>query len=374
MKFPARTVSALAVWVLAAAFASSQTTAPDGAVFSMTNATAGNEIVVFDRSFDGTLTLTPTTYATTGMGTGAALGSQGALATGRNINHRWLAAVNAGSGDVSLFEIIGTSTLQLTDMVPSGGDNPVSVAIHDDVLYVLNAGNPNNITGFTISAQGMLTQIPNSTQPLSAATTNPSQVGWSPDGQLLVVTEKDTDQIDLFTVDTSTNLATAMFPQPSSGPAPFGFRFRGPRQLLVSEAATGQTDASSLSSYALLAQALTVIDGSIPTTETNARWIVSTKNRKFAYTANTGSDSISGFATNAYGHLTLLNVDGVTATTGNKPADMATAKQSRYLYVLNSADGTISIFKVNRATGALTSIGSAVAGLPTVGAAGLLAF
>jgi 6-phosphogluconolactonase len=373
MKFPARTVSALAVWALAAAFASSQAPTPVGAVFSMSNAASGNEILVFDRAVDGTLTLSATKYSTTGMGSGAALNAQGSLAYGRDTTHRWLAAVNSGSNDISLFELTGTSTLQLTSMVPSGGDKPVSVAIRNDVLYVLNAGNPNNITGFTIDAQGVLAQIPNSTQPLSAATTGPAQVGWSPDGEMLLVTEKQTDLIDLFDVDVSTNLATSMVSAPSNGPTPFGFKFRGPRQLLVSESFNGATDASSLSTYALSGQSLTVIDGSVTTTETTARWIATSRNRKFAYTANNVSNTITGFHTSANGQLTLLNVDGITATTGNAPADMATANP-KYLYVLNSQDGTISGFKIDRNTGALTSLGTAVAGLPTAGAAGLVAF
>jgi len=374
MKFPARTVSALAVWVLAAAFASPQTPANIGAVFSMTNATSGNEIVVFDRGSDGLLTLSATTYATTGMGTGAALNSQGSLAHGRDLTHQWLAAVNAGSNDVTLFELTGTSTLQLTSTVPSGGDKPVSVTIRNDVLYVLNAGNPNNITGFSIDAQGLLTQIPNSTRPLSAATTGPAQVGWSPDGEMLLVTEKQTDLIDLFSVDGSTNLSTSMVSLPSNGQTPFGFKFRGPRQLLVSESFNGATDASALSDYAVQGQSLTVLAGSVPTTETTARWIATTSSRKFAYTANMDSNTITGYHTSGGGQLTLLNVDGVTATTGNAPADMATARHSRYLYVLNSMDGTISAFHIERSTGALTSLGPAVAGLPTVGAAGLLAW
>src|SRR5262249_21207809 len=123
----------------------------------------------------------------------------------------------------------------------------------------------------------------------------------------------------------------------------------------------------------LSGQSLTVLDGSVTTTETTARWITTSRNRKFAYTANFASNTLTGFSTTQNGTLTLLNVDGVTATTGPSPADLATANP-KYLYALNSGDGTISGFKIDRATGALTSLGTAVAGLPTNGAAGLLAF
>jgi len=373
MKFPARTVSTLAVLALAATTAMSQASPPVGVVFSMSNATTGNEIIVFDRAADGTLTLSPTTYPTTGMGTGAALESQGSLVGGRDATHRWLAAVNAGSAQVTLFEVTGTSTLQMRDTVSSGGDNPISLALRDDVLYVLNAGNPNNVTGFSIDAQGKLTPIPNSMRPLSAPSTDPAQLSWNPKGESLLVTERQTNLIDVFSMDVSTDLATSMTSLPSNGPAPFGFAFLGPQKLVMTETFNGQTDASALSSFTLQAQTLTLIDGSVPTTETSACWVAATRNRAYIYTANTGSNSISGFHMKKGGQLTLLDASGVTATTGNAPADLTFANQ-RYLYVLNSQDGTISGFKVNRATGALTSVGPAVSGLPTTGAAGLIAY
>ena len=373
MKFPARTLSALVVLALAAASTAAQSSQAVGAVFSMSNAASGNEIIAFDRAADGTLTLSPTTYPTTGMGSGAALESQGALAGGRDASHRWLAAVNAGSAQITLFEVTGTSTLQMRDTVSSGGDTPISLALRNDVLYVLNAGNPNNVTGFSIDSQGKLTQIPNSMRPLSAAATDPSQVSWNPTGESLLVTEKQTSLIDVFDMDPSTNLATSMVSLPSNGPTPFGFAFLGPKKLVMTETFNGQTDASAVSSFTLQAQTLTLVDGSVPTTETSACWVAATRTHAYVYTANTGSNSISGFHMKKGGQLTLLDASGVTATTGNAPADLTFAGQ-RYLYVLNSQDGTISGFKVNRATGALTSLGPAVSGLPTTGAAGLVSF
>jgi 6-phosphogluconolactonase (cycloisomerase 2 family) len=374
MKFPARIVSEVVVLALAAASTAAQSSPVVGAVFSMTNAATGNEIVAFDRAADGTLTLSPTTYPTTGMGTGAALESQGSLVGGRDASHYWLAAVNAGSAQITLFEVTpGTSTLQMRDTVSSGGDNPISLALRGDVLYVLNAGNPNNVTGFSIDSQGKLTQIPNSMRPLSAAATDPAQLSWNPTGESLLVTERQTNLIDIFDMDPSTNLATSMASVPSNGPTPFGFAFLGSKKLVMTETFNGQTDASAVSSFSLQSQTLTLIDGSVPTTETAACWVAATRKYAYVYTANTGSNSISGFHLKKGGQLTLLDASGVTATTGNAPADLTLASD-RYLYVLNGQDGTISGFKVNRATGALTSVGSAVSGLPTTGAAGLVNF
>ena len=49
-----------------------------GAVYTLTNSAAGNAVAVFDRANDGTLTPNGT-FPTGGTGTGANLGSQGAV-------------------------------------------------------------------------------------------------------------------------------------------------------------------------------------------------------------------------------------------------------------------------------------------------------
>ena len=49
-----------------------------GAVYTLTNSAVGNAVLAFSRAADGTLT-PQGTYATGGLGSGAALGSQGAV-------------------------------------------------------------------------------------------------------------------------------------------------------------------------------------------------------------------------------------------------------------------------------------------------------
>jgi len=153
-----------------------------GAVFTMNNAVAGNAVLVFQRAADGTLTAAGS-VPTGGLGAGTGLGNQGAVVLSEN--RRWLFVVNAGSNDISVFRI-KRGGLNLTDRVGSGGTQPVSVTVRDGLVYVLNAGAPNNISGFTLSHAGKLTALAGSTQPLSAASTGPAQVEFSPDGNVLV--------------------------------------------------------------------------------------------------------------------------------------------------------------------------------------------
>jgi hypothetical protein len=116
-----------------------------GAVYTLTNATNGNAVLVYNRSSDGSLAFQGS-YPTDGLGSGAGLGSQSALTLSHN-NH-WLFAVNAGSNEISSFAVT-ESGLELVDVVDSGGTLPVSLTSYKDLLYVLNAGG-GNISGFAV--------------------------------------------------------------------------------------------------------------------------------------------------------------------------------------------------------------------------------
>ena len=244
-------------------------------------------------------------------------------------------------------------------------------------LYVLNAGDPNqgiaaNITGFRVDADGRLGAIPNSTRALSTAAPGPAQVQFHPWGDTLVVTEKDTNRIDLFDVDDG--VAGPAVVHPSSGQTPFGFSFDKRGHLIVSEAFGGAPNASAMSSYDLTdaASALEVISASVPTLQTAACWVAVTKNGKFAYTTNTGSGTISGYRISRSGELTLLDADGVTASTGagSTPLDIALSRDGRFAFSLNPGVGTIASFRVG-AGGGLASVGT-VPGIPA-SASGLVA-
>ena len=189
----------------------------------------------------------------------------------------------------------------LEDVASSRGVRPISVTSHGRLVYVLNAGGgatPANIAGFWRFG-GDLIPLPGSSRPLSAALPDPAQVEFSPDGRRLVVTEKGTNRIVTYAVGF---LGYAGAPQvsPSAGQTPFGFAFAGRRHLIVSEAFGGAPDASVLSSYALgPGGGVTPIDPNVATTETAACWVVVTGNGRYAYTTNTGSASVSGYAVGA---------------------------------------------------------------------------
>ncbi len=180
------------------------------AVFVQTDNLSRNQVVAYDRAANGTLTLSGT-YNTGGIG-GQLLGSavdhtasQGSLTY--DPDNALLYAVNAGSNTLSVFSAHGDD-LSLRQVIGSGGVFPVSVAVHGDLVYVLNALNGGSVQGF-VNFFGHLFPLPGSYRNLNLAipsngnqyVSTPGQVAFSPDGSQLVVTTKASgNSIDVFGV------------------------------------------------------------------------------------------------------------------------------------------------------------------------------
>jgi 6-phosphogluconolactonase len=347
-----------------------------GAVYVLTNQTT-NSVAVFRHNARGILTAAGE-FPTGGAGDPTPqppdpatdpLASQGALIMGRGNQH--LYAVNAGSNQISVLRIRKNS-LDIVDVVDSGGVRPISLALHDDLLYVLNEGGTPNITGFTIEDDGTLTRLAGSTRPLiGGGAADPAQIGFSHDGTLLVVTEKAGNRLNTYTINDN-GLPSPPIDNASNGMTPFGFAFNNANTLVVSEAFGGTPNASAASSYdAEDDGTLSVISGSVANSQTAACWIATTNNGKFAFVSNTGSATISSYRINAEdGTLTLLNPTAADTGMNSAPIDMDLSVNSRLLFVLLGGTQSVASFRVWK-NGNLTLIDTA-GGLP-LGAQGIAA-
>lgn len=349
---------------LAKGFMSEAKSAPaqEGAVYVLSNDASINEVIVFRRFVDGRLSRSAS-FPTQGRGSGDGLnGTSNPLIV--SDDDQYLYAVNGGSDEISSFQIGGTN-LRLTDKVSSGGLRPISVTTFGNLVYVLNAGRdgfPGSIVGFRTSG-GRFSPIPDARLPLNPNAGNPSQIDFSPEGNLLIVTDKPTNTITTYRVN-ATGVAGPPQPQPSTGETPFGFDTTGDL-LLVSEAFGGAADASALSSYRMnLDGSLRRISDSVPTTETAACWVEVTENGRYAYLTNTGSGTITGYRIRTNGRVQRLDNDGVTATTGGGPLDVEMVG-SDFLYVHVGDTNSLQGFRVVPGTGALIPLnGSGTDGLP----------
>jgi len=351
-----------------------------GAVYAMTNEVTGNRIVAFDRAADGTLT-PGGSFATGGTGSGNFEGSSNSLILGEqspnNLNggNHYLYTVNTGSNSISVFEAKHDG-LTLVEVESSGGRAPISLTVRNKLLYVLNSdgiqctGGIPSITGFTIWPKGDLTPIPQSRRPLSAASNSGcSQVSFTKDGGVLVVTERGADVISTYVVDRGTGLATGPVTNQTSGNGPFGFTFTQRGQLLTAENFQGAALQGGAASYDVSPDGiLTPIGPTARNGRSDTCWIVNTDNGKYAYVTNAMSGDISSYSVAPDGTLTLL--DPVAGAVGFIAEDMALSGNSHYLYARSFTQGTLSTFEVQE-DGSLTPL-QVLGGLPP-GAVGLAA-
>jgi len=327
------------------------------ALYAMTNSAEKNEVISFTPNSGGQLQEFHR-FPTGGRGSGGVtdpLESQGSLTLSEN--GELLFAVNAGSGDITVFRVHGP-VLSPIDRVPSGGSAPNAVAQHGNLVFVLNAGPGNNVTGFLLEPSGHLKRIENSTASLTVNSSRAGSLAFSPDGRILLVTEKATDRIDAFRVNTDGTLAPVVVTS-SVGPGLFAVVFAPNGTVIASETGpAGQGNNSALSSYALAGDGtLSPISSSIPTAGAATCWQVVTPSGRFVYTANSATSTISGFAIGTDGSLTALPGTVVaTLTPGATNLDIAISSDGRFLYTLNSGIGTISVFGVNQ-DGTLTPVG-----------------
>ncbi|MGH3409380.1 MAG: hypothetical protein ACRDRJ_43840, partial [Streptosporangiaceae bacterium] len=160
--------------------------------------------------------------------------------------------VNAGSSTMSVFGIRG-DRLSLHQVIGSGGTFPVSVAVHGDLVYVLNAENGGSVQGYRISF-GRLFPIPGSNRLLGLDPTatpqfthTPGQVAFSPDGsQLIVTTKANGNDVDVFRVGWGGTLSAGPVVNSEPGTVPFGVTFDPAGHLVVAE-----TGINAVATYAL---------------------------------------------------------------------------------------------------------------------------
>ena len=348
-----------------------------GAVYVLTNQTT-NSVVVFRHNAKGMLTLAGE-FPTGGAGnpvprppdpSSDPLASQGALIM--SPGNRFLFAVNAGSNEISVLKI-KKNDLELVDVVSSEGVRPISLALHDDLLYVLNEGGTPNIAGFDVGEDGTLTPLAGSSRPLiDGGAADPAQIGFSHDGELLVVSDKAGNRLNTYTINEN-GLPSPPIDNPSNGMTPFGFAFNNGGTLVVSEAFGGTPNQSAVSSYGASEDGtLNVISGSVANSQTASCWIAITKSGKLAFVSNTGSGTISSYHVNAEdGSLTLLNATAADMGLGSAPIDMDLSVNGRILFVLLGGTQSVASFRVWK-NGNLTPVDTASSGLP-LGAQGIAA-
>jgi len=333
----------------------------EGAVFVQTNA-AHNEVIAFARGTDGTLAQTGT-FATGGTGDGNAhLPSQGSVTLTRDRRH--LLVTNVASNDVSVFSLEGQMPA-LTKTVPTGMA-PRSVTEHDGLVFVLATGDA-RIDGFRL-IDGDLVPIEGSSMSLS--TPDGAQVGFTPDGRALLVTERGGDKLSAYAVGMDGSLGAARTVQ-SQGATPYGFAISSKGTLVVTEAFGAAKGAAAASSYRMNGDVITPITASVGNGRSEICWAVISNDGRYAFTTNFADGAVSRYAIAADGGLTLEDA-AAGLTTDGQPGlrDEDLSDDGSFLYAIDSDQGRIVGWSVDE-HGQLSMLGS-WDGVPTT-VAGLAA-
>src|SRR5919107_6105727 len=273
-------------------------TASANAVYVQTNA-APNEVLAFRRADDGSLDRIGS-VATGGDGDGSPhLTSQGSVTlTGEG---RHLFVTNAASDDLSVFSVAADGSIELRERVHTGS-TPRSVAERDGLVVVLSTGEP-GLASFRVYAEG-IERVESGDQALDPSHADPAQVAFSPDGTMVLITERATDSILAHEV-TADGTFSASSEIASEGPTPYGFAFTSGGTLIVTEAFGAEKGAAAASSYAIENGSLVGRTSSVGNGRSEICWAVITPDDRFAFTTNFADGAVSRFAIASDGSLSL---------------------------------------------------------------------
>ena len=345
-----------------------------GHVYVNDNTAGMNTIAAFDRHPDGTLTpLAGSPFAAGGAGTGTIVGSQGSLQV--TSDGRYLLAVDAGSNAISVLSVRRDGSLRPVEGSPfsSGGIEPISIAVHDDLFYVANEGTKTaggNYAGFTLDEHGRLTPVDDSTVTLSI-TANPGDILFNSTGRNLIgidvgTTDPSTFLIDSFVVGRSGRLTPATgSPFHAQAAGPFGSEFSptNPSHLYVSNAHGGAGN-GSVSAFRVTRAGSVSSIGASPffDGQTAPCWVEISHDGNYLFTVNTGSTSISSYRIQPDGSLAYVSSTPFASGTGIRPFDARLDPAGHDLYVVDAQIHAVTTFAVS--DGSLTELPSSPFALP----------
>lgn len=187
----------------------------------------------------------------------------------------------------------------------------MSIAVHGNLLYVLNARDGGSVQGF-LRVGAALVKVPGWHRELGLNpaqtpefTSTPGQVVFTPDGSKLIVTTKGNgNDIDVFTVGPFGGPSVRPVVNADPGNVPFAVSFDAGGHLAVAEAG-----ANAVATFSVNPGGTLGLIGRAATGQTATCWIAPAGTAFFP--SNAGSGTLSGYADDGSGTLQPL---GTTAT------------------------------------------------------------
>jgi hypothetical protein len=281
------------------------------------NDPAGNAVLAFQRAADGSLTALPGgSFPTGGQGIGnptQRLGPADSDQTFAVSPEGRLYAVNSGSATIAVFDVNADGSLKAIAGSPfaSGGNNPVSLALRDQKLYVVNkeadgAAEPSYVA-LAIGADGSLSSLGAEATVHLPVGASPTQAYLAPGKSLLFGTRfldaSRTDkfaagQLDAFAIGASGGL-TAAAGAPFALPADPAHAMAPPAALDLIGHPTqdilyvGFPTRQEVGVFTYDASGALTFVKAAPNSGMAICWLRTTADGKRLYTVNSGSSTVS---------------------------------------------------------------------------------
>ncbi|HZQ25899.1 MAG TPA: beta-propeller fold lactonase family protein [Terriglobales bacterium] len=214
------------------------------------------------------------------------------------------------------------------------GQSAFAIVVHPSkkFLYVANAGE-NTVSLFTMSNAGALSEV----APRTRVGDHPLGLALSADGNLLFVSNTNSNNLSVFSINTGTGALTEVSTSPVLTDSPTALAILpGGSTLYVANSNSSSVSAFSIGS----AGSLTPVGGSPYPTGTNPSALSVDSAGHFLYVANLDSQTFSGFSiTSSTGGLTPMPGSpyfltlGTTNTTTSTPVSVAVDTTNNYLFV-----------------------------------------
>jgi len=267
-----------------------------------------------------------------------------------DLSGRFAYVTNTGDHSVSVYSIDQTTGALTASSTVDTGTSPQSIAIAPTgrFAYVANAVS-NTISVYTINqSTGALTA-----GTAVAAGNNPRSLAVDSFGRFLYAANFRSNTISVYTINqvtgaltAGTAVATGTNPQSIKvDPAGLAVYVLNNYDNTVSTYSINQSTGALTPAYisCTLQQPVSL---SCATGTSELTWVP-----KFAYAANSGSNTVSVYTINA---TTGALTSGTTVATGNSPYSVAVDPFGRFAYTANYNNNNVSVFRINATTGALT--------------------
>ncbi len=291
-------------------------------------------------------------------------------------SQRFLYCVHGGNtfSAVSAFAVAqGSGSLTFLNTQPSGGHNPVHLAVHPSGRFLIVASYADaTVAALPINADGTLAPIrsllPQTGNPgpdrIEQASPHPHHSPFDPLGRFVVVPDKGVDAVFVYRFDDARGTLTPSDPpfvraRPGAGPRHVAFHPTAPYAYVINELDSTVT-AYGYDAERGVPEPRQVI-GMLPpayTGRSTGAEIAVAPSGQFLYASNRGHDSIAIFAIRR--ETGMLTAVGWEPTQGTMPRFFALDPAGQFLYVANQGSGTIVTFRVDIVTGGLTPTGHIV--------------